>query len=63
MPDFVVSANALLERTVALNASDLHLTAGSQPVVRMRGRLERLEDLPELTADQTRDILYTILST
>ncbi len=63
MPDFVVSANALLERMVALNASDLHLTVGSLPVVRVRGRLERLDDLPELTAEQTRDLLYTILST
>jgi twitching motility protein PilT len=57
------SVDQLLERMVELNASDLHLTAGSSPVVRLRGRLERLGDAPKLTPEMTQQMLYRILST
>jgi twitching motility protein PilT len=57
------SVDQLLERMVELNASDLHLTAGSPPIVRLRGRLERLDDAPKLTPAVTQQILYRILST
>src|SRR6476660_2024942 len=45
------------------NASDLHLTAGSPPVIRVNGRLERLPDFENLTGDETRDLVYRIVST
>jgi twitching motility protein PilT len=48
---------------VELNASDLHLTAGTSPVVRLRGQLERLGDAPKLTPELTQQMLYRILST
>jgi twitching motility protein PilT len=63
MPETLFSIETLLERMVALNASDLHITVGSHPVVRVRGQLERLEDLPQLSADVTQTLLYRILST
>jgi twitching motility protein PilT len=44
-------------------ASDLHLTAGSPPVIRINGRLERLAEREKLTPEETRDIVYRILST
>src|SRR5918999_1159641 len=56
------SIDTLLEQMVAHNASDLHLTVGSHPALRVRGQLERLEGFPVLTADMTRQLLYRIIS-
>jgi twitching motility protein PilT len=47
----------------ALRASDLHLAAGSPPVVRVRGEIAPLDDLAPLTAKDTQELLYRILST
>ncbi|MDX6690964.1 MAG: twitching motility protein PilT [Solirubrobacteraceae bacterium] len=52
----------LLMEVVERNASDLHLTAGAHPTVRVRGRLMPLEDYPVLTTEQTREIVYGILT-
>jgi twitching motility protein PilT len=62
MPDSY-SIDTLLEQMVAHNASDLHITVGSPPVLRLRGQLHRLDQLPRLSADDTRQLLYRILST
>ena len=56
------SIDTLLERTVALNASDLHVSVDSHPAVRVRGEIERLEDIEALTAEDTHQLLYRILS-
>jgi twitching motility protein PilT len=53
----------LLETMVALGASDLHVTVGSHPVIRLNGSLQRLDQFPRLTADDTQRLLYRILST
>ena len=45
----------LLKATLDLNGSDLHLSIGSPPQVRVNGHLQRLE-LPELTADVTKSL-------
>jgi twitching motility protein PilT len=58
-----MSIDVLLERVVELNASDLHITAGSPPIVRVTGALVPLEGFPTMTPDMTRDLLYRILST
>jgi len=57
------SIDDLLERTVALGASDLHVTVGTAPAVRVRGRLDRFADVPALEAEDTQRLLYRILST
>lgn len=57
------SVDELLERMVARGASDLHVTAGSEPAIRVDGRLERMEDFGRLTPDDTQRLLYRILST
>ncbi len=62
MPDNLISIDTLLEQMVAHNASDLHITVGSKPALRVRGHLERLEGLTELSADDTRQLLYRIIS-
>jgi twitching motility protein PilT len=62
MPD-AYSIDTLLEQMVAHNASDLHITVGSPPALRLRGHLHRLDQHPRLSADDTRQLLYRILST
>jgi twitching motility protein PilT len=54
-------ADLLLE-VIERNASDLHLTAGAHPTVRVRGRLQQLEDYPVMTTEQTRETIYSILT-
>src|SRR5213079_3064666 len=63
MPETFLSIDALLERMVARNASDLHITVGTPPAMRVHGSLERYTDIPELTPEDTHQILYRILST
>ena len=53
-------ADVLLE-VLNLNASDLHLTAGSPPMVREKGRLRAL-DYPQMSSQMTREIIYSILT-
>jgi len=53
----------LLERMVARGASDLHIAVGSQPVVRVSGKLERLEEFLALTPDDSLRLLYRMMST
>jgi twitching motility protein PilT len=52
----------VLKQTVDANASDLHLTVGLPPVIRIRGDLTPIDGYPNLTAQHTRDIVYGILS-
>ena len=49
----------LFERMAASGASDLHLCAGTPPVLRIRGVLGRL-DLPTLDAEQMRNLVYRL---
>ncbi len=46
----------------APRASDLHLSSGAHPTVRVRGRLTPLEDYPALSATDTRELVYSILT-
>ena len=52
----------LLLAVIDRNASDLHLTAGAHPTIRVRGRLQPLEEYPVMTTELTREIVYSILS-
>jgi twitching motility protein PilT len=54
-------ADLLLE-VLERKASDLHITAGSKPMVRIRGRLVALEDYPELSSQDTREVIYSVLT-
>src|SRR5438034_11560579 len=58
----VNSIDELLEDMVSRNASDLHVTTGTPPVIRVRGEVERLDDFDSLTAEETQQLLYRILS-
>ena len=61
--DAVHSIDELLASIEALQASDLHIAAGSRPLVRVNGVLGPLEDTPELTGAETQPLLYRILTT
>lgn len=54
--------NELLEEVLVRGASDLHLTVGAPPVMRINGVLQRLEEYPRLTSNDTRDMIYSILT-
>ncbi len=53
----------LLEYVVVQDASDLHLTSGSPPVIRVNGQLDPIADLGILTPADTQRLVYRILST
>ena len=63
VPAAVRSIDDLLEAMVARGASDLHLSVGTPPAIRVRGELERLEGAPVLTPEDTQQLLYRVLST
>ena len=58
----LTSIDDLLEQMVALGASDLHVTVGSPPAFRVRGHIVRADGYEPFTADDTRALLYRILS-
>ena len=51
----------LLKFTLDNKASDLHLSGGNQPIVRIDGDLQRIKTDP-LTADQIRAMLFSVMS-
>src|SRR6266487_377689 len=56
------SIDELLEHMVERDASDLHVTTGTPPVIRVRGEVERLEGFDPLSPEDTQQLLYRILS-
>lgn len=52
----------LLVRTVEMKASDLHLTVGLPPSIRVHGEVEPLENMPVLTREAAQDLIYGILN-
>jgi twitching motility protein PilT len=51
----------LLKTTVDLDGSDLHLSIGTPPQVRVHGELRRLE-FPDLTPTDTKALAYSVLT-
>jgi len=59
--DLQVPIPELLGKLLEMNGSDLHLTAGTPPTVRVHGELERLQDYPALTPRALQGMIYAIL--
>ena len=57
------SIDDLLARMVEANASDLHVVPGAAPTIRVHGELVALEGATLVTPDDTRAMLYRVLST
>ncbi|HMN70121.1 MAG TPA: type IV pilus twitching motility protein PilT [Bdellovibrionales bacterium] len=56
-----ITLHQLLKAAVKQGASDIHITAGSPPVLRVEGRIVRVK-AGELNADDTRQLCYSILT-
>jgi twitching motility protein PilT len=54
--------NDLLAKVTELGASDLHLTVGLPPTVRIHGTITPLEDFPVLNGSEIRRMMYSILN-
>jgi twitching motility protein PilT len=62
MAEAIHSIDHLLEQMVALKASDLHITVGTPPAIRVNGDVQRLDQYSALDAEQTQQLLYRVLS-
>ena len=56
------SLQDLLKVMIDKGGSDLHITAGSPPRIRINGKLLPLEQLPPLTPVDTKQMTYTVLT-
>jgi twitching motility protein PilT len=54
--------NELLLRVLDLGGSDLHLTVGIEPSVRVNGELKRLTEFPVMNGSEIRRMIYGILT-
>lgn len=61
MPTQNLNMTELLRKVVEMEGSDLHLTAGAPPRIRIHGSLLAL-DYPPLTADQTKNLVYSVMT-
>src|SRR5256885_1800980 len=59
--DVQVPVPELLSAVLDLGGSDLHLTAGAPPVIRVHGDLVQLEEYPVLTPRSLQGMIYAIL--
>ena len=57
-----LTVDDLLRITVERNGSDLHLKAGSKPLIRIYGDLIPVEDVGTMTPEETRDLAHSIMS-
>jgi len=58
----MTSMNDLLRAAAGLGASDLHLSAGEPPCLRVSGDLVRMEGQPALSPEGVIDLVYSIMS-
>ena len=54
--------NDLLDLVIQWGGSDLHLTSGSPPVIRVHGDLRPVTELPILNGSQIRQMVFSILT-
>jgi twitching motility protein PilT len=57
-----IHVNDLLKKVLEQRGSDLHLTAGSPPVIRVHGDLQPVEGIESLSGSQIREMIYAILT-
>ncbi|MGI8794104.1 MAG: PilT/PilU family type 4a pilus ATPase [Acidimicrobiales bacterium] len=54
--------NDLLQRLIDLGGSDLHLTVGMHPAVRVFGEIKQLTEFPVMNGSEIRRMIYAILT-
>jgi len=60
--DITVKVDGLLQQLVELDGSDLHLKAGSPPVMRVYGALKVCSEVPPLTTEQIEAVFFDLSS-
>jgi len=58
----MVDMRTLLKITMEANASDLHLTENTPPVLRIDGKLRMIKDFPPLSREDSKKLIYSILN-
>jgi len=51
----------LLTELIKLGGSDLHIVVGVPPIVRLDGKCEPIPGYPRLTADQSQELIYSVM--
>lgn len=54
--------NKLLDVLVQKNGSDLHISSGEEPLFRIKGDIERIESMPNISHERAQKILYSIMT-
>ncbi len=57
-----VDINSLLKKAILMDASDVHIKAGSPPIVRIHGALSILQDEKRMTSEDTANIAFSVMS-
>jgi twitching motility protein PilT len=57
-----MNINQLLDLAIARKASDLHLVAGYPPLLRINGDLSPITGAPELTSEDVKGLVFTIVT-
>src|SRR5438309_3907042 len=57
-----VSLSELLHRLSELGGSDLHVTTGTPPLVRVHGEIRPLDGYHQLTSSETKQLAYSVLT-
>ena len=52
----------LLKKAVEIGASDVHVAVGAQPIYRLHGELQKMEERDEFSDSEARRLLYEILT-
>jgi Tfp pilus assembly ATPase PilU len=53
--------DSLLDLMIQMKASDLHVSVGAAPMLRINGELQKIKH-PDLHRDETKHLLYEILT-
>jgi len=52
----------VIQKAVQMEASDVHITSGARPAVRVDGKIVFLNEFPVLTPDMTQRLAYSVMS-
>ena len=57
-----IDIRVLLTKMIEMGASDVHVVVGAPPMVRMDGKMDPMPGYPILKAEDTQDIIYTVMN-
>ena len=57
-----INIKQLLTKVIEMGGSDLHIVVGAPPVIRLDGLCEPMEGYHNLTAQETQEVIYTVMN-